>query len=250
MTKNINMKHLIFSLLLLSSILGCKPKISKNIISNNYAPLDFKTELIILNDLEIIPKSTEFIGEITIKDSGANSPCGYAKTFEDVKYNAKMSGANVIVLTKISTINLSNTCYKIKASLFRSMDEKSKLAIQKNIEKKNKSRLAEDADYAIIYFYRPVTGYNLTTKYKIQINQEPTSIGKLSSGDRFYFKTKKFGKNRFWVRKNEEYSIEIDVKKGQEYFVKCAVNLEQIINNFEIKLMETHFGKKEFEQIK
>lgn len=244
------MKQVLLSLTLIFFILGCESKIGKSLINNNYAPLDFHTELIILNDIEIIPKDIEFIGEITIKDTGANSPCGFAKAFEDVKYNAKMAGANVIVLTDISTINLSNTCYRISASLFRAMDKSSKLAIQKNIEKKNKSRLSEDADYSVIYFYRPVTGYNLSSRYEIQMNQEPSSLGKLSSGDRFYFKTKKFGKTKFWIKKNEAFPIEIDVKRGQEYFVKCAVNLELIINELEIKLMETHFGKKEYELIK
>lgn len=124
-------KTIYFYLLILLLLQSCEPKISQNIIQSKYGTLDFKTEIIILNDPEIIPKTIEFIGDITIKDSGANSPCGYGKALEDVKYNARMNGANVIVLNEISTINLTNTCYKIKASLYRAMDDISKSAIQK-----------------------------------------------------------------------------------------------------------------------
>lgn len=117
-------------------------------------------------------------------------------------------------------------------------------------KKKNKSRLAEDSDYAVIYFYRPRTGYDQKAQYKVKMENNNGIIGRLSVKDRFYFKTKKFGKNRFSIKANAEFSIELDVKKGEEYFIKCGINLESLLTQYEMKLMETHFGKKEYELIK
>ena len=61
---------------------------------------------------------------------------------------------------------------------------------------KNKSRLPENSDYAVIHFYRPSFGAGALLGYKIK-DVNDSIVGRLRNGEKFIYKTEKFGAAKF-----------------------------------------------------
>jgi hypothetical protein len=113
---------------------------------------------------------------------------------------------------------------------------------------KNKSRIPEDSDYALVHFYRPTSGNGALLGYKIK-DANDSIIGRLRNGEKFVYKVKKFGNQSFYGALETKEEVKINVEKGQEYFVRCSVNMGVIVGRPEINLIENHIGMKEFDEM-
>tara|TARA_R110002033_G_scaffold171088_1_gene216008 strand:- start:1108 stop:3201 length:2094 start_codon:yes stop_codon:yes gene_type:complete len=110
---------------------------------------------------------------------------------------------------------------------------------------KSNSRLPEDADYAIIYFYRPegFFGWAFSGKIKGDGDVVVTTVGK---GEVVKYKTKEFGKNSFWISnyQRKRNPVLIDIVKGQEYFLKIG-DRESKMKVLEVFQVDNEIGLKE-----
>lgn len=247
---NFNMKKTIILLLLVTLILqGCSPKIKANLSSSTYDPLDSVTEILIVKQDEKVPENSEFIGDLKIGDSGFSTDCGYSKVMGDAKNTAKSSGANIIHLTEVKKPNLGSTCYRIKAKLYRNLDQELITSLSEKRTIENKSRLPSDADYAVIYFYRPKNSYGSLIGFKIRMDDDNV-IGRVRNGEKFAYQIKDFGEHEFWGITESKSSVIIGVKKGGEYFVRCGVTMGIAIAKPEIYLVENDLGISEYESLK
>lgn len=119
------------------------------------------------------------------------------------------------------------------------------------IEKKNmqnKSRLSSSADYAVVYFYRPKVYVGSLIGYKVRIDDE-TVIGRVRNGEKFEYKIKEFGKHKFWAKTESKTSVFIDVERGQEYFVRCGINMGIVVGKPEMFVVENELGISEFSEL-
>lgn len=244
------MKKTIISTLLISTILqSCSPKIRTHLSTEGTKPLDSETEVLIIKQDEKVPENSKFIGELKIGDSGFSTDCGYTKVMNDAKATAKKSGANLIYLTEVKKPNFGSTCYRIKARLYRNLNKElvSSFYDKRNIE--NKSRLPSDVDYAVVYFYRPKNYYGSMIGFKVRMDDE-TVIGRVRNGEKFEYKIKDFGEHEFWGKTESKRSVIIDVKKGQEYFVRCSINMGIAVGKPEMYIVENDLGISEYESLK
>ncbi|MFC0682960.1 hypothetical protein ACFFGH_34460, partial [Lysobacter korlensis] len=63
------------------------------------------------------------------------------------------------------------------------------------------------------------------------------------------FKTRDFGEHKFWGKTESQDSVVINVKKGQEYFIRCGIKMGVAVGKPEMYLIENHIGIKEYEEI-
>ena len=237
---------IIFSAITLQS---CSPKIRTNLSTNSYKPLESESEIVVLEQTDQVPENSKFIGDLKIGDSGFSTDCGYTKVMDEAKIKARKSGANLVHLTEVKKPNFGSTCYRIKAKLYRNFNSEIVAMISERNKLKNKSRLPSDADYAIVYFYRPENFVGSLIGYKVRVNDE-TVIGRVRNGEKFEYKITDFGKHEFWAKTESKTSVIIDIEKGQEYFIRCGINIGIAVGKPEMYLVENELGISEYQSIK
>lgn len=237
---------LLFSLCL---VVSCATSVRSKLANKNYPKLVPERAVVVLNKEDNVPNDSEFIGDIKVGDSGFTTDCGYNQVVADAVTAARSAGANIIHITEIKKpTTFGSTCYRIKAKIYRNFNEESLATISDKRSLKNKSRLPEDADYAIIHFYRPSAGAGALLGYKIKTENDSV-IGRLRNGEKFAFKTKTFGNQNFYGALETKEKVTINVEKGQEYFVRCSVNMGVVLGRPEINIIENYIGMKEFAEM-
>ncbi len=244
------MKRTFIQFLFISLILqSCSPKIRTNLSNKTFKSLDSESEIFIIKENEKIPVNSKFIGELKIGDSGFSTDCGYTRVIDEAKETARKSGANLVHLTKVKKPNFGSTCYRIKAKLYRNFNSDALTLISENRKLKNKSRLPSNAEYSIVYFYRPKNSFGSMIGFKVRMDDE-TVIGRVRNGEKFEYKTTDFGKHEFWGKTESRASVIIDIEKGQEYFVRCGIDMGVAVGRPEMYLVENELGISEYESLK
>ncbi len=240
---------MILVLLIALILQSCSPRIRIHLATETFQPLDADTEILIIKQDEKIPNNSKFIGELKIGDSGFSTDCGYSKVISDAKETAKKSGANLIYLIEVKKPNFGSTCYRIKAKLYQNLNKEVLANLLEKRKFENQSRLPADANYAMIYFYRPKNYVGSFIGYKIRMDDK-TVIGRVRNGEKFKYKITDFGKHEFLGKTESKSSVIIDVKKGQEYFVRCGIKMGIGVGRPEIHLVKNELGISEYESIK
>ncbi len=227
--------------------MACSPKIRTHLTNTSFAPIASKEDIILLDEKDKVPENSVLIGDLKIGDSGFSTDCSYQTVIENAINTAKNSGANIIQLIEIKEPNFASTCYRIKTKLYRN-NSQSMAALLEKRKLQNKSRLSKDADYAVVYFYRPKIYTGSLIGYKIRLDDD-TEIGRVRNGEKFKYKIKDFGKHKFWGKTESQDSVVINIEKGQEYFVRCGIKMGVAVGKPEMHLMENQIGIKEYEQM-
>jgi hypothetical protein len=237
-------------LILLSAALiaGCSSTVSTKLVNKNQTLTPINTAVYVLEDNEAIPANSQLVGKIKIGDSGFSMDCGYNKALAEVKKAARKAGANIIKITQVKEPNvMASSCYRIKADVYRNVDEQVLSNVKQRREEKNKSRLPADSDYAVIYFYRPHNNVGGILGYKINTEKD-SIVGRVRDGEKFAFRTKKFGRQTFYGELETKEEVTINIEKGQEYFVRCGVRTGAFVGRPEIGIVENVQGIKEYKE--
>ncbi|WP_166963864.1 DUF2846 domain-containing protein [Yeosuana marina] len=227
---------------------SCSPKIRSSLTDTKFSTIEDNTQIFILGVNEKIPESSKFVGDLKIGDSGFSTDCGYETVIENAKLTAKKSGANLIQLIEVKKPNFGSTCYRIKAKMYRNLETEKLIDLIAKHEVKNKSRLPDNADYAIVYFYRPKNFAGSLIGYKIRLDND-SIIGRVRNGEKFNYKTSNFGKHTFWGVTESKDSVVINIKKGQEYFVRCGINMGVAVGRPDMYLVDSNVGIREYEHM-
>jgi hypothetical protein len=231
-------------------IVSCATSVSSKLANKSYQKLTEETVVLVLNKEDDLPTNSEFIGDVKVGDSGFTTDCGYNKVVSDAVNSARNAGANIIQINEIKKPSaFGSTCYRIKAKIYRNLNEESLASISEKIKLKNKSRLTNDVDYALIHFYRPSSAAGALLGYKIK-NENDSIIGRLRNGEKFTYKTKKNGTQSFYGTLETKEEVKINIEIGKEYFVRCSVNMGVILGRPEINLIENYIGMKEYDEMK
>jgi hypothetical protein len=226
-----------YFLLLITVFVACTPKVTNNIINTNVKELSQNETIHIFDFDEDVPDNAIFIGNIKVNGRGIEENCTYEIVCNKARQAAKKSNANIVKLTKIKSPNLIRACYKIEADLYQ-MDT----IIQF-------SSLPDTADYALIHFVRPDAFFAALVNFNITDDQG-NMIVRLKNNSKFTHKVTSFGMKKFWTPKVGDTSIEINVVKGQEYYVNCKRVPTYFENDRVMDLIRNKAGKKLFDSVK
>lgn len=221
---------------------GCSATLKTKLVNKNYQPLPETTKVFVLESAYNVPFQSELIGDIKIGDSGFSVDCGYDKMISEAKNLARKAGANIIKITEINEPNFfASSCYRMRAKIYRNTNEE----VLVQLDDKNRSRLPEGADYAVVYFYRPSIDRGSLIGYKVNVENDSV-IGRVRDGEKFEYRTKKFGKRLFYGQTESHEEVIIDVQKGQEYYVRCGIKTGAFVGRPELTAVENYIGRKEY----
>ena len=242
-------KMLFFLLaILFLALQSCSPPIRTNLSGETLRPLQEEDQIIVLEVGEEVPQNSQYLGELKIGDYGFSKGCSYLEVMDLAKKTARQSGANLIVLTKLKDPSFSSKCYRVKGKLYKNEDRELLTQLQEKKELKNKSRLTGEEDYAIVHFYRPKRYVGSIVGYKVRFEGE--KIGRVRNGEKFEYKITDFGKKEFWAKTESKSVVEIDIKKGEEYFIRCDLYPGWAVGKPKLSLTENQIGIKEYEELK
>jgi len=211
-------------------------------------PLADSVKIYTLQPDETVMDKSELVREIQMGSSMFSSNCGYKNLMNYANFTAKQSGANVIHLTEIKRPALGNGCYHITAKLYKNFDVNQLLKLEEEQAIANQSRLPKDSDYAVIHFYRPKNYDGALISYDIKMDDLGT-IGRSSNGHQFDYKMTTFGKHRFFGKTKKSDSVTLDIKKGQEYFIRCGVAKGSSISIPDMYAIENYVGIREISEM-
>lgn len=227
---------------------SCSPKIKSNLSDNRFQAFDKDYDVLILEPGDIVPKQSLFVGDLKIGDTGFSTDCGYKTVISNAKTTARNSGANIVHLTEVRKPNFGSTCYRIKANMYRNMNTDILVQLKEEDNLKNRSALPDDADYAIVYFYRPKVFSGSMVGYKIR-TEDDNIIGRVRNGEKFEYKTSEFGEQIFYGKTEVRDSVIINIQKGEEYFVRCGITLGVAVGKPELYIIDNHVGRKEYAKL-
>lgn len=244
-------------ILLLLVITSCSPRY-KLLQEKKEQTLDSQHEVLILSkESNINLNSASFIGEIKGPFEKFYTPlkeelkgCGYTEIINDLKNRARQLGANIVKIIEINKPHSLEICYRIKAKFYRNFDPNLLENINNYNRLKNIPNLKNDADYALIHFYRPKLFRGSVVKYDIFMDDK-IFVTKMLNGQKLSYKIFDFGNHTFSAKskENTKKEISINIQRGQEYYIRCGIDYGRKQGNPQFSLLNNNIGFSEFNEM-
>jgi len=135
MNKTVLLKLLVLSVFLTS----CSPIIS-TLAGKKYTPVSPQDKVLLLTSSDPLPSNSEFLGSVSVTDSGLSINCGYQTVVNKAKDEARKIGGNIIKLSKHKKPNFfGSVCHQVKAMIYR-VDDINNLKFEENHKNNNQEK--------------------------------------------------------------------------------------------------------------
>ena len=232
------------------ALLSCSPRIHTSIQANSSkASLDTNAMVLVIDTRHSPPDSCILIGTLKINNTVFSTDCGYDELIKDAKAAARKVGGNVLKITQVLEPDVRNSCYRIKANILYCNNLTyltTRLAIVE--DSITKSKFPDNPNYALLYVYRPEIPDGYYREYNIHLND--SIICRIKNNTLYQIKLYKKGVNALWAETEARDSVLIDVKFGEEYFLKCTLKMGVIIGRPDMELIPKEQGRYEYEHMK
>ena len=112
------MKKLLGVFFLIFILAGCAAKVQTT-ITQNYEPLDYREEVMVLYLNDSVPENAIEIGEVKVGDSGLTMKCDYSTVIQAAQMEARKAGGNAIKIIQHKTPDLFSSCHRITAKILK-----------------------------------------------------------------------------------------------------------------------------------
>ncbi|MEM6771292.1 MAG: hypothetical protein AAF597_11985, partial [Bacteroidota bacterium] len=232
--------------------------VRSDMIAEPQRTLTESDEIIVVNQYERVPESSQFLGTLRSWGSGFFAPCSYEEVMDQITSNARQQGANVVRILRTRHESNIIRCPSIKVALYRNEDQAAITKYLKQHEALNKSSLPEEAQYAEVHFYRPNVFEAWAFGWTIQTKGE--KIGKLKNNRKLTYRTTDFGPRFFGINgpltasllSNISHAVsfvEVDVQPGQEYYLVFSPWSDSLSDYPGLRLVNNYVGRFETENI-
>lgn len=246
-------------ILLLATITSCSPRYNVTTQKKATQSLNDKKEILVISkESGISLDNAAFIGEMKgpyekfyESPKSITKGCGYTEIINDIKIEARKLGANIISIYNIKNPTFLNNCYKLKARLYKSSDSNLLESINQYNNSRMTSKLDKGSDYAMLYLYRPGAIPAMIVKFDIYMDND-ILITNLKNGDKASYKITDFGIHTFTAinQKGQRKEFSLDIKKGQEYYLRCGIDVAYPYAVAQFSHIDNITGSKEYNKIK
>jgi len=131
-------------------------------------------------------------------------------------------------------------------NMLKALPEMNTLPVTKN--NNSATRTIDSSKFAVLYVYRPESYIGAAAAYRVHIDNN--TIYKARNNSLQILKIFTEGPITVWAKTFEKKSsVQLDVRYGKEYFVRCQVRLGFFIWHPKLTVVNPYQGKMEFEKI-
>lgn len=178
-----------------------------------------------------------------------NFDCGYNNLIEDMKTMARREGGNVIKINEVLEPDVHNSCYRIKADILYCKNANNLIAREDAYQDSiTKCKFPANPGYALLYVYRIEQPDGYERAYNLHLND--SVLCRVTKYCKQEIKLYKKGVNSLWAETEARDSIKMDVKFGEEYFLKCSLKMGIIIGRPDLEFIPKEEGRFEYENLK
>jgi hypothetical protein len=219
---------------------SCAPKISTSISKNN-AALDYREDVLVFGVKDAIPEDVEQLGTVKIGDTGFTTDCSFETIIEKAKTEARKIGGNAIKITKHSTPSILSSCHRITANIIKINNTKD---YQIAMTTPDDSLIG--ADYALLHVYR-TGGAGPLISFDLHLGD--TIICRVSNNKKETVKIDREGLNTLWARTESKAELPIDIQFGNEYYIRCSINMGILVGRPKLEIVDNQTGRMEFQAV-
>jgi hypothetical protein len=240
---SVNPRFIATALLVL--FMGCSPKTSPSATGNSLKPLSEDAEVLVLDLNQTVPDNCRQMGKI--RAGGEDPNCYYSSVVVDAKDQARKMGGNIVKITGYKDWGVATPCYQIKASILYSADVHQLIAADQAMKDSlHRSKFGEHPEYAILYAYRP-SGSGALIGYNLHLGD--SVICRMKNYSKYEIRLYKEGPTTLWARTEAKASIPLNVKFGEEYFLKCTIQMGLVVGEPNLSLIDKGLGGEGYEVI-
>jgi len=218
----------------LISLSSCTPLVTTK-LEISLPSVDTKQEIKVLGLDTDIPADAEVLGTVKIGDSGFTINCTYQVVLDKAKQEARKVGGNAIKITKHIPPGFS-TCHRITAKILKINNANTTSLIQREVGTLNRN-------YAIVNIYSdPEPGVILD--YDLHLGD--SIICRVKNNLKITIAIKKEGLNSFWAKTDARSEIQIDIKYGQIYYLRCSISNGELVELPILEIVDPNIGSKKF----
>jgi hypothetical protein len=99
-------------------VVSCSPKISSSIVKK-YSPLVSTENVLVIEQNDSVPASSENLGTVRVGDAGLTVSCDYLNVLEAAKLEARKVGGNAIKIVVHQYPDFASSCHRITADILK-----------------------------------------------------------------------------------------------------------------------------------
>lgn len=217
------------------------PKIKMQ-LTKEYPPLDYREEVKISSLNDKTPILGEELAILSVGDNGFTTKCNFEEMIEYAKVEARKIGGNTIKIIEHKNPDFVSTCHRIIVKIY-------KLNSINILEPKPKviDSVTTKKDYALVHIYRTgsigfLVGYDLHLGDSV--------ICRVETNWRKTIRIKKDGYNTLWARTETKAETPINIKLGEEYYIRCGISMGAFVGRPSLELVNNDIGKLEYSLVK
>lgn len=220
---------------------SCSPKLSTS-ISKSYPALDYREEIRVYDLRNAEPDDAEYLGMLKSGNSGLAPNCDYESVIEKAKAEARKIGGNALKITAHNIPGVLGTpCHQITARILKVNDwNVSQTTLMNDSSWFN-------ADYALLHIYR-FSGFGPMVNYDLYLGD--SMICRIKNKTNTTIKVRKDGLNTIWAQTEAKTEMPINIKFGNEYYIRCSLSTGLVMARPKIELIDNKTGLLEFESVK
>lgn len=227
---------------------ACSPRIHTSVSNGSREPLNTNAGVLVIDSWHLPPDSSLLIGALKIDNNVFSADCGYDDLIRDAKTAVRKAGGNVLKVTEVLEPDVRNSCYRIKANMLYCPNITKVTARLNAVEDSiTKSKFPDNPNYALLYIYRPEVPDGYLREYNIHLND--SILCRVKNDSKYEIKLYKKGINAVWAETEARDSVLMNVKFGQEYFLKCTLKMGIIIGRPDMELIPKEQGRYEYEHV-
>lgn len=202
-------------------------------------------KIVILDVNDKVPPDAKFIQDIKAGGGGMGANCGYLDALSAAKKKSKIAGGNIVKITEVKCPDNWSSCFKVRADIYY-MDNISALLKTRaeKLESAVNALVPDTASYAILYVYRPRRGTGSAIQFNLHVDD--SVVCRVRNGGMYVVKMRNKGDTRLWARTESRKEVNLFVKPGKAYFLKCYVKYGVFVGEPEFDLVDPIQGYQEF----
>jgi len=205
--------------------------------------LDDSTRVLVLDENDKLPDGARLMDNIKV--NGGFRGCGYGPTMIAAKKKARYAGGNIIKITELKCPDHWNSCFRLRADVYYADNIGGMITDKERaLDSAIAGLLPDTASYALLYVYRPRGSAGALVSYNLHV--EDSDVCRVSNGSKFAIKIYNKGETRIWARTESRKEINLYVKPGKVYFLRCFVRMGIVVGEPEFDLIDPYQAYYEF----